>query len=153
MATIPSLNNSTPVTDDTEFVGRDPVPTQQYPQGEDRRYSGKQLREYINNLPPIIFEGVMLVLSAEHSARMVWTTSDEPVFVYFPNDIEGPFEGALVQGGEGQVTFLTLEGDELVAESGLTGTAGRGAPVSYKFIQPGLWWLGGQRAEGQVPGP
>lgn len=101
--------------------------------------------------PPIIFEDTLLVLSAEHSARMVWTTSDEPVFVYFPNDLEGPFEGALVQGGEGQVTFLTFEGDELVAEGGLTGTTGRGAPVSYKFIQPGLWWLGGQRAEGQTP--
>lgn len=52
MIHIPDLNNSTPVTDDTEFVGRDPVPTQQYPQGEDRRYSGKQLRQFIETGPP-----------------------------------------------------------------------------------------------------
>lgn len=111
----------------------------------------------LSNLSQIVvFEGTELTVSAAHAGKMIWTTSDEPVFITLPEHATDPLEaglyqGALIQGGEGQVTFLTEGTDELVAHDDLTGTGGKGAPVSFAKILNGVWWLGGQRAAGQVP--
>lgn len=111
----------------------------------------------VTGYPVVMFSGTELVLDATHAGKMIWTTSDEPVFVHMPDNatenLPLTFEGGLIQGGEGKVTFFPMGEDDLVAEGDLTATAARGAPVSFKKIAAGIWWLGGQRAEGDTPPP
>jgi hypothetical protein len=137
---IPALTELTDPQGADELLARDDS------SGGDKRMSLDTLATFMAGNNVIVTADTTRTLTASDIGKLIVFTASSPITVTFPEDATedlGTGGGVLIQGGGGRITAVNEGSDTFLSVASSNVTVQVGAPMVWKKIQSGEYFLGG----------